>query len=437
MAEGKKEFTPFGLKWWLCGAVMFVILAAAATGSLTTDLAGAFALMLAIGIICNEIGERVPIWNDYVGGGLVLTFLVSAVLFTYHIIPKKYADSISSIVMGSKVDFLTLFIIFLITGSILALERKLLIRSFAGYIPAIFGGLIGSAILGIIGGFLFGISPKLILLNYVLPIMGGGNGAGAVPLSQIYESVTGDKAAHYYTFAITILTIANIFAIFTAALLNKVGKMKPSWTGDGTTLMKKELEEDNTGKDVIPSLKDLGGAFFLTLGLYALGRLFAKAILPKIFGVAIHPFAYMIVFVAIVAALGIVPESTKAAAKRLQSFMTTNMILIIMVGVGVDTNINELLAAINLENVVIALLIVLGAIFGSAIVGKWVGFYPVDAAITAGLCMANRGGSGDLAVLGASKRMGLMAYAQLSSRLGGGIVLVIGSILFGAFLGAK
>ena len=59
-----------------------------------------------------------------------------------------------------------------------------------------------------------------------------------------------------------------------------------------------------------------------------------------------------------------------------------------MVGVGVDTNINELLAAINLENVVIALLIVLGAIFGSAIVGKWVGFYPVDAAITAGLCMS-------------------------------------------------
>ena len=96
MAEGKKEFTPFGLKWWLCGAVMFVILAAAATGSLTTDLAGAFALMLAIGIICNEIGERVPIWNDYVGGGLVLTFLVSAVLFTYHIIPKKYADSIGT-----------------------------------------------------------------------------------------------------------------------------------------------------------------------------------------------------------------------------------------------------------------------------------------------------------------------------------------------------
>ena len=89
------------------------------------------------------------------------------------------------------------------------------------------------------------------------------------------------------------------------------------------------------------------------------------------------------------------------------------------------------MAAITPANVVIALAIVIGAIIGSAVIGYFVGFYPVDAAITAGLCMANRGGSGDLAVLGAADRMGLIAYAQLSSRLGGGIVLVIGSILFG------
>jgi Na+/citrate or Na+/malate symporter len=87
--------------------------------------------------------------------------------------------------------------------------------------------------------------------------------------------------------------------------------------------------------------------------------------------------------------------------------------------------------------VVIAFLIVVGAIIGSAVVGHLVGFFPIDSAITAGLCMANRGGSGDLAVLGASRRMGLIAYAQLSSRLGGGIVLVIGSILFGTFIGGK
>ena len=78
----------------------------------------------------------------------------------------------------------------------------------------------------------------------------------------------------------------------------------------------------------------------------------------------------------------------------------------------------------------VSIAIVAGSIIGSGFVGYAVGFYPIDSAVTAGLCMANRGGSGDLAVLGAADRMGLMAYAQLSSRLGGAIVLIIGSILF-------
>lgn len=233
MAENK-GFTlkTFGMPWWLAGAIAVIVIAAAATGALSADLAGCFALMLAIGLICNEIGERIPFWNSYIGGGLVLTFLVSAFLFTYKLIPQKYADGM--IMIMDDADFLSFFIIFLITGSILALDRKLLIRSFAGYIPAIFGGLLGAGILGIAAGFLFGISPVDILLKYVCPIMGGGNGAGAVPLSQIYETVTGDPAANYYSFAITILTIANIFAILTAAILKKIGEKKTSWTGDGT-----------------------------------------------------------------------------------------------------------------------------------------------------------------------------------------------------------
>ena len=49
--------------------------------------------------------------------------------------------------------------------------------------------------------------------------MGGGNGAGAVPLSQIYEQISGEPAANYYSFAIIILTIANLFCILAGALL--------------------------------------------------------------------------------------------------------------------------------------------------------------------------------------------------------------------------
>ena len=68
-------------------------------------------------------------------------------------------------------------------------------------------------------------------------------------------------------------------------------------------------------------------------------------------------------------------------------------------------------------------------------IGGWLmGFFPIESAITAGLCMANRGGSGDLEVLSACNRMNLISYAQISSRLGGGIVLVIASIVFGMMI---
>ena len=79
----------------------------------------------------------------------------------------------------------------------------------------------------------------------------------------------------------------------------------------------------------------------------------------------------MIVVVTILAMLGWVPQETKAAAKRLQSFMSSCLVLTIMVGVGADTDLNQLMAAITLSNVVISFLIVVGAILGSAIVGQW------------------------------------------------------------------
>ena len=116
----------------------------------------------------------------------------------------------------------------------------------------------------------------------------------------------------------------------------------------------------------------------MAISLYAAGTLLGKSLLPTVFGVAIHPFAWMIVVVTILAMLGWVPQETKAAAKRLQSFMSSCLVLTIMVGVGADTDLNQLMAAITLSNVVISFLIVVGAILGSAIVGQWVGFYPVS-----------------------------------------------------------
>lgn len=425
----------YGLPWQLFLGAFAIIIFTAYRGALTTDMAGTIALCIAMGAVFDEIGERLPIWNSYIGGGILMAFFGTALLKQLGVIPKQYLDSINWFISGD-VGFLTFFIVFLITGSILSLDRDILLKSFAGYIPAILGGIVVSMAFGIGTGMLFGISPTDAAIKYVLPIMGGGNGGGAVPLSQIYEQTTGDAAANYYAFAIIILTIANVMCIFSGALLNKLGDKFPSLTGDKKTLMRKVVvtAEEKAEEKVPVTIKDLGGAMLIGVGAYTFGRMVSKIFLPTIFGAAIHQFAYMIVFVVILSATGIVPSNIRTAAKRIQSFMTNNCSIIIMVGMGVDFDLMELVTASSLQNVIVALMIVIGAMLGSALVGYFVGFYPIDAAVTAGLCMANRGGNGDLAVLGAAHRMELMAYAQLSSRLGGGIILVIASFMFSYLL---
>lgn len=422
-----------GLPWWLYLICAGVVLAVAFTDTLGYDATAFIAVTMALAIILYKIGKILPIWNTYIGGGLLMVFFGTAVLKQLNLIPEKYVDLINNTVQGD-VSILNVFIICLIMGSILSLDRKVLLRSFGGYIPSILGGLAGAALLGCGAGLIFGVKPIDMIIKYVLPIMGGGNGAGAVPLSQIYEQISGEPAANYYSFAIIVLTIANLFCIIAGALLNRLGEMRPELTGDGKNIMPVDSKLIKEDVKVKVTLNDYTGTLLLCGTVYAVGRLFSKVLLPTVLGAQIHTFAYSIIFVVILAATGIVPANIRVAAKNVQGFMVSIVGLMCMVSMGVDFDLGELAAACSPSNLLIALVIVIGAILGSGLVGKLVGFYPIDAAVTAGLCMANRGGSGDIAVLGAAHRLDLISYAQLSSRVGGGIVLIIASFFFSFFL---
>lgn len=432
--EEKKELTLGGLPWQ--HAIVAIILCAIPMywGIQSSSLSGTLCSCFALAVVLYEFGERLPIWNNYIGGGLLMAFFGVALFKYFGLIPTEAIDNINRIISGDDVNLLEFYIIFLIVGSVLALEKDILLRSFAGYIPAILGGLVVSAILGVAAGLMFGVSPTETIMKYVLPIMGGGNGAGAVPLSNIYEQVTGDAAANFYGFAIIILTVGNIFAIVGSAMLNVVGQKFPKMTGDKKTLVRGGENLARDDKKVKYTISDMLGAMVIAFACYSVGRIMGKKILPTIAGASIHPYAYMIIFVVILAALGVIPANIRAGAKRLQSFLTSVLGMVIMVGMGADFDIAELFTVMTPGNVIMAFFIVVGAIIGAGGVGYLVGFYPVDSALTAGLCMANRGGSGDLACLGAADRMDLMAYAQLSSRLGGGIVLIIASFLFSFWL---
>ncbi|SHO55185.1 citrate/sodium symporter CitS [Vibrio quintilis] len=399
------------------------------TDTLPKNIVGGFGFMFVIGALFGEIGKRLPIFNKYIGGAPVMIFLVAAWFVHAGLLTQREISTVTSVM--KKTDFLDLFIAVLITGSILAVNRKLLLKSLVGYIPTILAAVLGASIMGIIGGMIFGISLDRIMMLYVLPIMGGGNGAGAIPLSEIYEAVTGGSKEQYYSIAIAILTIANIVAIVAAAVLNGIGEKMPALTGKGELLRKSSFDvEEHEAPDITP--REIAIGLMLTASVYTLAYALSKHILPGFGNVKIHTFAYMVILIAIINASGICTDQMKEGAKRLANFFSKQMLWMLMVGVGIAyTDLGEIINALNFTNLIIATLIVCGAIFGAALGGWIMGFYPIESSITAGLCMANRGGSGDLEVLAASNRMSLLSYAQISSRLGGGIVLVIASVVFG------
>ena len=421
----------YGAPAWLIACFVAVIYIVTFTGKMAdSDLLSIIAIMFSVGIVLYEIGERLPIWNDYCGGGSMFAFLGAAALEFYGILPAKYCEAITY--YYDSYGFQTLFIALLIASSVLGVNRKQLIKSFVGYIPAIFGGIIMAAILGIAAGAICGIDYKTVINLYVLSIMGGGNASGAVPLSEMWEQITGQSKDAFYSQAIAILTLANNFAILAAVALDAIGKKWPKLTGNGELLKNPEkyaMAEDKAEKPKV-GMYEVAGGLLMTCAMYAVARFLSKTV-PPLGSVSFHMYVYLIVITALLNVFNIIPVKLKEGAKMCSDFLTKPLMCYCMVGVGIAyTDLGELAAALSWQTLFVSLAVVVGAAVGAGLVGTFFGFNFVESGVTAGLCMANRGGSGDLQVLGACKRMELMSYAQISSRIGGAIILILGSIIF-------
>ena len=382
-----------------------IVLACAYFNIIPNQMIGAVAVLFAFGILIGEIGERLPIWNKFLGGGAMLCFLAAGLLKYFNLLPECVTNVSDGWINGYS--FLNVFITFLVVGSLLGIDRDVLIKSGSLYIPTLLCSLLGACVFGVVAGLIFGNDPLYLITSYVLPIMGGGAGAGAVPMAQVYSDATGQDSAGYLSFCMAILALGNIVAILMAVVMDLIGRAFPKMTGHGELLRVKNKSLEVESKKPAPAVTvdDIAAAIFICAGFFMLGQLVSKKILPTVFGVAIPNFAYMIIFAALANIFNLIPA----------------------------INFSTMFSVASWQNVVIVLMIVIGCCVGSALFGWIVGFFPVESAITAGLCMANMGGAGDLAVLGAAKRMDLMVYAQISSRIGGAIVLLIASILF-AFL---
>ena len=438
-----------------------IILVAAYAGVLPEGMTGCFAFMIVVGTILYDVGERTPIVRSYLGGGAIVVIFGTAVLNYFHLLPAaigETADGAKEYAMGIGLDlvgnignffkptgaFLDFYIAALITGSILGMNRKLLAKAAARYFPAVFGGILFSFVATTIVGAIMGFGALKSLLLIALPIMGGGMGAGAVPLSKIFETTGTMTAADAISIMTPAVAIGNAISIVLAGVLSKSLK-KDKWNGRGNLMLStvtdpKELEispEMQKKRDHI-EVKNLGIGLLVSGSFFSLGYIFSHLWTLAVPKVGIHAYAWMIISIAAAKIGGWIPEDIEIACYQWFQFVMKNLTTTLLMGIGLCyLSLDTVIESFSLTYLILCLTTCVFAFLGSAIVGRLVGFYPLEAGITAGFCMANMGGTGDVAVLSAANRMELMPFAQISSRLGGAIVMIIGSImlsLLGSFL---
>lgn len=114
-------------------------------------------------------------------------------------------------------------------------------------------------------------------------------------------------------------------------------------------------------------------------------------------------------------------------AGHFYDFMIAGFVGPLLLAIGMALiDIQVLVETLDPTYFAIVILAILGGAVGAAVVGYLFGMFPIEAAICGGLCMVNMGGSGDVATLAAAEHMELMAFAQMSSRLGGAMMLLVG-----------
>ncbi len=397
-----------------------IILFAAETEILPANMVGALAVMMILGSILNLLGGKIPIIRSYLGGGAVFCIFVSSALATFGALPVSVVENCKTFM--NDVGFLDFYIAALITGSILGMDRELLKKAAVRFLPISFlsmaCAILMAGLMGIVTGRGFGDT----ILYVALPMMSGGMGAGVIPLSGIYAGATGLESTEIISRMIPASAIGNVLAIICAALIAKLGSSVPAINGNGQ-LMKGKEEKKETKKlplDVIT----MGTGMMISFAFFTIGALINK-VFPNV-----HAYAFMIIIVVICKIAGVIPAKYEQAAVQWSQFVMKNFTSALLAGIGIALlDMKVLGAALSPEFMLICVAIILTVAFCAGIFGKLVGFYPVESAITAGLCTNSMGGTGNIAVLSASDRMGLIPFAQMATRLGGALVLIVSSFL--------
>ncbi len=407
------------------GVITYLVLWA----QLPTEINVSIAVLAVGGFTCAELGKRLPLIRQVGGAAIFATFIPSALVY-YQLLPAAIVSSVSEFTRST--NFLYLFISMIIVGSILGMDRKLLIRGFAKIFVPLAVGSAAAALVGTTVGTLLGLGARHTFFFLVVPIMAGGVGEGAIPLSTGYAGILQQPQGELFAQVLPVVMLGSLTAILLAGVLDVVGRKYPHLTGRGR-LQPGEQEAWDGARDaaiqpVAPlDVTHIAAAVLFAISLYLLGLLG-----NRLFGL---PAPVAMLFLAVLVKL------TRAASPQLQAgsffvfrFFQVAVTYPLLFAIGVTlTPWETLVAAFALPKLVTIVATVATLIGSGFVVGKWVKLYPIEAAIV-NACHSGQGGTGDVAILTAANRMQLMPFAQIATRIGGALTVTLALLLYRRFL---
>ncbi|PLC44621.1 malate permease [Ralstonia pickettii] len=402
-------------------AIAAITLLAALNKKLPDDMIGGLAVLMLLGFLLSEIGARLPVFK-HIGGAAILCLFVPSALVGYKVIAPEMLKALTTTMKTANLQYL--YIACLVAGSILGMSHRVLVQGFMRmFIPLLIGTL-AAIVAGVTVGLFFGYDPKHTFFFIVIPIVGGGIGEGILPLSIGYSEILGRPQAELIAMLVPAALLGNVVAILSSGVLKSLGEKRPHLTGHGD-LVKSGNDADLLANDRTDAP--------LNLGLMGAGLLISCAFF--IFGALLSRFTgipgpiLMIVSAALLKVSKVLPQNMELGAYQMYKFVSTNLTFAILVGLGaLFVSWKELLAAFTPGYFAICAATVLALVASGFFVGKWLGMYPVESGIVTA-CHSGLGGTGDVAILSASNRMGLMPFAQISTRIGGAAMVVAATIL--------
>lgn len=398
-----------------------IVAISATAGLLPKNMIGGLAVIMTLGFALAKIGRMVPILKD-IGGPAILCLMVPSVLVYFGMFEAHTLDTVH--LLMKEANLLYFVIACLVVGSILGMNRTILIQGMVRmFVPLVVGT--GAAILtGLLVGSLFGYSFYHTFFFIIVPIIGGGIGEGILPLSLAYSAILGQTPDVYVAQLAPAAVVGNIFAIICAGFLARMGARRPSLSGNGMLI---RSHEDNSvfaqNQSAQPTdFQLMGAGLLMVCAFFIVGGLLEKVV---------HiPGPVLMILAAVFCKYAkVIPAAMELGAHSCYKFVSAALVWPLMIGLGMlYVPLESVVAVFSVGYVVVCGSIVMAMALSGFVIASRLNMYPVEAAIVTS-CHSGLGGTGDVAILSASNRMGLMPFAQIATRIGGASTVITATLL--------